>query len=105
MDIDIDPKLLIFGVSRSRVKGQGQNSGQNCLSQPFLISASQLGAHSDSKESGWVLLAACQMFLAGCQNACNNVGAPMGWLAKVGKLPMLTATCQIGHFHKKDIKH
>ena len=64
MDIVNDTKLLIFYISRSKVKGQGQKSEKICLFKPLLTTGGQPVSDRDWVGSGRVPLAACQHFLA-----------------------------------------
>ncbi len=67
MGMDIDECMPIFGKSRSKVKGQGQNNTKNRFLQRLLVTSARFWSIQDRRGSSEVLLAACQLILATCQ--------------------------------------
>ena len=55
MEVGFGPSLLIFGKSRSKVKGQGHESEEICLFKLFLATEGQHGSDRDQVGSGRVL--------------------------------------------------
>ena len=95
MKIYLDYGMLIFGKLRSEVKGQGHKSTKICLFGPILVIGLKSWYIEGRRGSGWVLLAACQLFLAACQMSQKSWGAPVGGSDTIGRMPAWLARCQM----------
>ena len=95
-----EPKLLIFYISRSKVKGQGHKSGIKCLFEPFLINRGRHEADGGWVGSGGVLLAACQLFFGSVPKAIKQRRMPYRMVSYcwqvatvIGNVPIPASDC------------
>ena len=87
--------MLIFGKLGTKVKGQGKKSMKICLFGPILVIGLNSGYIEGRGVSGWVLLAACQLFLAVCQMLQKSRGASVEGSDTIGRLPAWLPRCQL----------